>query len=242
MGQPRQAVPRGYGGPLVHGDRLRRRGTRPGRRGADQETLVLAVVRGQDPRAERAAGGKAQVDDAVRRGTGLLWPVRLRRERHPDQADVVLPQPDRQTGKEEDHLAPGRLSRPHGRHRQPHGFAAVPRALRPADRGNPPHRESPLLSRRGGRASRRMRSPRGLAQELDDLIVAEGPETVAAFIAEPILGGRRRHRAAGRLLRKDTGGAGQARRIAHRRRGDLRIRSHGQPVRRGRPWACDRTR
>ena len=27
-----------------------------------------------------------------------------------------------------------------------------------------------------------------LAQELDDMIVAEGPETVAAFIAEPVMG------------------------------------------------------
>ena len=42
-------------------------------------------------------------------------------------------------------------------------------------------------------------SPR-CAEELDRLIQAEGPETVAAFIGEPVLGTGRHHPAAGRLL------------------------------------------
>ena len=99
VGQPWQAVPGGYGGPLVHGDRVWRRGTRQGRAGANQETLVLAVVRGQNQRTERPVGRKAQVDDAIRRGPRLFRPIRFRRERHADQADVVLPQPHRQSRK-----------------------------------------------------------------------------------------------------------------------------------------------
>ena len=44
-----------------------------------------------------------------------------------------------------------------------------------------------------------------LAAELEELIVREGPETVAAFIAEPIQARGRRDRAAGGLLRGDPG-------------------------------------
>ena len=36
------------------------------------------------------------------------------------------------------------------------------------------------------------------AQKLEEMILAEGPETVAAFIAEPVMGAGRRHRPAGR--------------------------------------------
>ncbi len=65
-----------------------------------------------------------------------------------------------------------------------------------------------------------------LAAELEQLILAEGPETVAAFIAEPI-------QAAGgvivppsRLLPGDPGGAAPVRRAADRRRGGVRLRAH----------------
>ena len=55
------------------------------------------------------------------------------------------------------------------------------------------------------------------AEALDQLIIAEGPDTVAAMIAEPIMGGRRGDRAAADLFPEDPGGAAQARRAVHRR-------------------------
>ena len=45
-----------------------------------------------------------------------------------------------------------------------------------------------LLALRQARASARRPSPTRLAEELDDTIVREGPETVAAFFGEPVMG------------------------------------------------------
>ena len=59
---------------------------------------------GKTNRAERPARREDQVDDAVRGRARLLRPVRFRRQRHPGQADVVLPQPHRQAGTQEDHF------------------------------------------------------------------------------------------------------------------------------------------
>ena len=70
-----------------------------------------------------------------------------------------------------------------------------------------------------------------LAAELDALIVKEGPDTVAAFIAEPVMG------AGGVIVppqdyfRKDHAGVRQARRVHDQRRGDLRLRPARHHVR-----------
>jgi 4-aminobutyrate--pyruvate transaminase len=48
-----------------------------------------------------------------------------------------------------------------------------------------------------------------LAQELESLILAEGPDTVGAFIAEPVMGTGGRGRAAGRLFPTHPAGAAQ---------------------------------
>ena len=56
------------------------------------------------------------------------------------------------------------------------------------------------------------------------MIVREGPETIAAFIAEPVMGAGGVHRAAARLLSRRCRRCWQARHPVHRRRGDLRLR------------------
>ena len=53
-----------------------------------------------------------------------------------------------------------------------------------------------------------------LADELDELIIRQGPNTVAAFIAEPVMGAGG-VRAATRVFSKSHGGVRQARRIRH---------------------------
>ncbi len=70
-----------------------------------------------------------------------------------------------------------------------------------------------------------------LANELEQKILAEGPETVAAFIAEAGYGRRRRDRSARGLLGEDAGGSEEVRRPADRRRGDQRLRPDRQDVR-----------
>src|SRR5262245_54471608 len=69
-----------------------------------------------------------------------------------------------------------------------------------------------------------------MAESLEQQIVREDPDTVAAFIAEPIMGGRRRV-APTHLFREGPGRAEEVRRALHRRRGHLRLRAHGQDVR-----------
>ena len=71
-----------------------------------------------------------------------------------------------------------------------------------------------------------------LAAELDRAFEAAGPGTVAAFVAEPIVGrDARGGRAARRLLAGDRRGLPAARRPADRRRGDDRVRTDRALVR-----------
>ena len=56
-----------------------------------------------------------------------------------------------------------------------------------------------------------------LADDLEQTILAEGPETVAAFIAEPVQGAGRRHRSAEGLFPGDPAGAEEIRCAADRR-------------------------
>ena len=80
-----------------------------------------------------------------------------------------------------------------------------------------------------------------LAAELDELIVAEGPDTVAAFIAEPV-------QAAGGVIVPPEGyfagdpeGPSPARRAADRRRGRVRLRAARHLVRQRRCSASSPT-
>ena len=81
-----------------------------------------------------------------------------------------------------------RLSRRHGRRGLADRPAGQPRRLRPADRRAsciPPARTT-IDSREPGETEEAF--ARRLAAELEALILREGPDTVAAFIAEPVMG------------------------------------------------------
>ena len=72
-----------------------------------------------------------------------------------------------------------------GSHDRP---ALQPPRFRPARRPHPPRRHAPSLERRRARRERtRLRRP-PRRRSLEDLILREGPDTVAAFIAEPVMG------------------------------------------------------
>ena len=73
---------------------------------------------------------------------------------------------------------------------------------------------------------------RRLAAELEALIEAEGPETVAAFIAEPVMGAGGAIVPPAGLLPGDRRGLPPARRPDDLRRGDLRLRPDRAVVRR----------
>ena len=66
------------------------------------------------------------------------------------------------------------------------------------------------------------------ADELEKMILAEGPDTVAAMWAEPIMGAGGVILPPARLFPEDPGGAAEIRRAAGRRRGDLRLLAHRQ--------------
>ena len=63
-----------------------------------------------------------------------------------------------------------------------------------------------------------------LADDLEALILAEGPETVAAFIAEPVMGAGGVIVPPATYFERDPGGAAPLRRAADRRRGDHGVR------------------
>ena len=106
--------------------------------------------------------------------------------------------------------------------------AGQPPQLRPAAAGLPPHdlRRTSTTAPRPARP--RSISPRRCADELEKLILAEGPDTVAAMWAEPIMGAGGVIVPPRGLLREDPGGAAQIRRAVGGRRGDLRLLAHRQ--------------
>ena len=114
--------------------------------------------------------------------------LRFRGQRYRRQAGLVLQQRARPPAQEEDH-------------RPQKGYHGVTVAVGQPDRpaaictatstcrspAIPPHRLPALLPlRRGRRDGGRFRDP--LADQLEQLILAEGPDTIAAFIAEPVMG------------------------------------------------------
>ena len=66
-----------------------------------------------------------------------------------------------------------------------------------------------------------------LAEEVESLIIAEGPETVAAFIGEPVMGAGRRVDPAQDLLARHREDLPQTRCAAGLRRGHQRLLPHG---------------
>ena len=70
-----------------------------------------------------------------------------------------------------------------------------------------------------------------MAENLDALIEREGPGHGRRVHRRTGAGCRRRGDPAAHVFRQDPGGAAQARRAVHRRRGDLRLRAHRQHVR-----------
>ena len=129
---------------------------------------------------ERAPGADEQ---------GVLRQFRVRGERHRDQDDLVHEQRAR---------AGRRRRRSSAALKGYHGITLAAASLTglPAN-----HKlfDLPLpgfihvgdaapLPRRASRARPRRISPRACADELEELILEEGPETVAAFFAEPVMG------------------------------------------------------
>ena len=92
-------------------------------------------------------------------------------------------------GPQDLHQPGQRLPRRHDGGDQPHRHRPHARRLRPAVAGLPPRVRSALLPERPSRRDRARSSSPVWRKELDDLIVAEGPETIAGFLAEPVTGG-----------------------------------------------------
>ena len=119
---------------------------------------------------------------------GLLRQLRLRGDRHRDQADLVLQQRARPAGEEEDHRAPARLSRHHRGRGQPDRPAAHATGFDLPMLGvRTPHART-IYRVRLPRRDRGRSSSTGWPRSSRTLIVAEGPDTVAAFFAEPVQG------------------------------------------------------
>ena len=93
------------------------------------------------------------------------------------------------------------------------------------------HTDCPGYYRFGQPARARSSSRPAAPTSLEKLIQREGPDTVGAFFAEPVMGAGGCIVPPRDLLREDPGGAAQVRHPADRRRGDLRLRPHRQHVR-----------
>ena len=80
-----------------------------------------------------------------------------------------------------------------------------------------------------------------MADALEQLILREGPETCAAFIAEPVMGAGGGLTPPRTYWEKMQAVDPQIRHAVHRRRGDLRVRPHRQHVGHARPTICGPT-
>ena len=129
-----------------------------------------------------------------------------------------------------DHQPHQGLSRRHHRRRVADRAAGQSSRLRPAAAGLSAH-SCPHHYRFAQDGESEEHFATRLAEELDALIVKEGPDTVAAFIAEPVMGAGGVIVPPQDLFRKDHGGLRQARRVHDQRRGDLRLRPARHDVR-----------
>ena len=183
----RPRVPRRRG----RGDRRQRRSRagvdrpRPRRAGG---APVLRPRLGVHDRAARGVRGRDRAAPAGRRSGDLPGQRRLRGDRDGAEAGPRLP-PRPRRDRALDRLRPlGQLPRQHDRRARPVRAAAAPPAVRGLARAVPPRLGGLSVSRPAIRTARPSRSADELAAELDRAFSAAEPGTVAAFVAEPIVG------------------------------------------------------
>jgi hypothetical protein len=139
------------------------------------------------PRAIELSAAPGGADAARRRGRGDVQQRRQRRGGRRAQARAPVPQAARREGPQQVHRAapglPRRALRRHERQRQ----HQLPPRLRAAAARLLPHRQPLALPQRLHRADE-AELGRIVAAQLEREIVFQGPDTVAAFIAEPVQG------------------------------------------------------
>ena len=151
----RQALYRGHGRAVVHGARLRQRGTGRSRRGADAQALLRASVHRAEPRSGDRACGETQGDRAGADLKGVLLQFRIGSERHPGQARLVSQQRARPAEEKEDHQPHQGLSRRHHRRGIADRAPGQSSRFRPAAAGLSAHRLPASLPLRARRRERR---------------------------------------------------------------------------------------
>ncbi len=138
----------------------------------------------------------------------------------------------RPASQEEDHRAHARLSRRHRGFREPDRPCRQSSRFRPADRQRcaTPIARITTATAAAGRERGGIRRP-ARRRASTTQIQREDPDTVAAFIAEPVMGAGGVIVPPASYFAKIQAVLQQARRAAHRRRGDLRLRPHRAHVR-----------
>ena len=205
-----------------------------GRRRADGEVAVLPFVQPQiAPQRDKA--GRAARQSRARHEQSAFHVVRLGGERPHRQDDLVLQQCARPPGEEEDSRRARRAITASPSSRA--SLTGLPNFHRDFDLPLPfvRHLSCPNFWRFGlaGRELRRL-SRRVWPEELEAMILAEGPETVAAFIGEPVMGAGGVMPPPRTYWEKIQTVLPQIRRFAGRRRSDHRLWAHGRicsPVR-----------
>ena len=117
---------------------------------------------GKVPAISTELAERLDPDGARGHGEGALRELRLRGERHRDQARLVHQQRARPAAEEEDHLAAARLSRRDHRDREPDRARVRARRLRPSDRAHPARRLSRITTAAHSPGKARKRSRSGL--------------------------------------------------------------------------------
>ena len=160
----------------------------------------------------------------------------------PGQARLVHEQRARPAEKEEDHQPSQGLSRRDRRGGLAHGAAQQSPGFRSADRRHFARRLSAPLPLRAGRARAKRSSRGGWRTNSKRLICAEDPDTVAAFIAEPVMGAGGVIVPPKAYFAGDHEGLPEVRRVHDLGRGDLRLRPARNNVRLHGAWVSSRTR
>ena len=171
---------------------------------------------------------------------GVLHLRRRRVQRVGLQDRALLLEGQGQAGQDQGHRPPQRLPRrdPPGDERHRHG--AYWKMFEPRVPGFV-HIPTCYPYRFRGRQARARPRARRRPALLEEAILREGPDTVAAFIAEPIHGGGGVIYPADDYFPLVRAGVRPARGAVHRRRGDHRLLPHRPVVRAGRTGTCSPT-